>query len=277
MSAGIARDAATAAGFGDRPPSLRLTNFRSVVKGSLRGFANIEWDAVGLVLKDVSIHVSNCKAWAGLPAAPVIDSDGRHHVVDGKKQYRPLIEWKDRDRSDRFQRTRDRAGPPESLRSAGRRRQRRQRMKPEITESDAVEQFRRALESRDIAPPHDLAGDGKLHRCDAKGRGGKPDTAYLLHLDGLPAGGFENHRDGHGSENWRTNIGRLLIPPKRVEAETRGDAARAEREADITRRRTAATARAAFIWQQGAEETTLEEDKFLARGGVLRRLRWRPL
>jgi hypothetical protein len=82
---------------------MRLISFKPVIKGSLRGFCSIDWPAAGLVLKDVSIHVSKTgKAWAGLPAAPVIDSEGHHHVVDGKKQYHPLIEWKDRDRSDRF-------------------------------------------------------------------------------------------------------------------------------------------------------------------------------
>ena len=41
------------------------------------------------------------KAWCGLPSAPVI-VDGRHYVINGKKQYRPAVEWRDRDRSDRF-------------------------------------------------------------------------------------------------------------------------------------------------------------------------------
>lgn len=104
MTAGIARDAATAFGFGDRPPPprMRLISFRPITKGSLRGFANIDWPAAGLVLKDVSVHVSHGKARAGLPAAPVIDGDGRHHIIEGKKQYRPVIEWKDRDRGDCF-------------------------------------------------------------------------------------------------------------------------------------------------------------------------------
>jgi hypothetical protein len=81
---------------------MRLISWRPVTKGSLRGFANVEWQAAGLVLKEVSVHVSNGKSWAALPAAPQIDSEGRHHIVDGKKQYRALLEWKDRARSDAF-------------------------------------------------------------------------------------------------------------------------------------------------------------------------------
>src|SRR6202790_2085795 len=98
---------------------------------------------------------------------------------------------------------------------------------PEITETDAIEQFRSALESRDIVPPLSLAGDGKLHRCDAVGRGGKGDAAYLLYLDALAAGGFENHRDGRGWETWRADIGRrLLTPQEEEEGRRRVEAAR---------------------------------------------------
>jgi hypothetical protein len=104
MSAvGIARDAATAVGFGDRPPPkrMRLISFRPVVKGSLRGFCNVELPS-GLVLKDVSVFVARGKAWAALPARPVIDSDGRHHVINDKRQYAAAVQWRNRDLNDRW-------------------------------------------------------------------------------------------------------------------------------------------------------------------------------
>jgi predicted DNA-binding transcriptional regulator AlpA len=47
--------------------------------------------------------------------------------------------------------------------------------------------FQQALEARDIIPPRHLLGDGKLHRCDAVGRNGKGDAAYILFLDNIPA------------------------------------------------------------------------------------------
>jgi phage/plasmid primase-like uncharacterized protein len=56
-----------------------------------------------------------------------------------------------------------------------------------------------------------LEGDGKLRRCPVAG--GKPgafDGAYLLHLDGIPAGYIENFRDGNGPETWRADIARRL-------------------------------------------------------------------
>jgi hypothetical protein len=57
---------------------------------------------------------------------------------------------------------------------------------------EPVEQFRAALAGRGILPKDgEVIADGRIHRCDAEGRGGKGDAAYLLHLDGIPAGGFE--------------------------------------------------------------------------------------
>jgi putative DNA primase/helicase len=66
--------------------------------------------------------------------------------------------------------------------------------------TEAVEQFRAALVARDIVAPARIIADGAIHRCDAAGKNGKGDAAYLLHLDGFPAGGLENWRDGKGWE-----------------------------------------------------------------------------
>ncbi len=67
---------------------------------------------------------------------------------------------------------------------------------------DAISQFRIAMGERQIIPPVEIITDGKIHRCDAEGKNGRGDAAYLLHLDGVAAGGLENHRDGRGWENW---------------------------------------------------------------------------
>lgn len=139
-------------------------------------------------------------------------------------------------------------------------------MKPEITEAEAIGQFRSALESRDIVPPPNLIDDGGLHRCDAAGRGGKGDAVYILHLDGLPAGGFENHRDGIGWEPWRADLGRLLTPAEQEEGQRRVEAVRAEREAEDARRKAEAAARAEVIWQKAEEDCA--GHPYLSRKGV---------
>jgi phage/plasmid primase-like uncharacterized protein len=133
-------------------------------------------------------------------------------------------------------------------------------------EADVIRQFEDALKDRGIITPGELITDGRLHRCDAIGRGGKGDAAYILHLDELPAGGFENHRDGIGWENWRPDIGRLLTPIEQEEGQRRVEAARTEREADNARRKAAAAARAEGILQEATEDCA--GHPYLAHKGV---------
>src|SRR6516164_7441535 len=40
--------------------------------------------------------------WIGLPNRPVLDSEGRHLVVDGKKAYAPTIDFRNRATRDWF-------------------------------------------------------------------------------------------------------------------------------------------------------------------------------
>ena len=91
-------------------------------------------------------------------------------------------------------------------------------LKPFATRtSDAavLDQFRAALVARNIIPPEPIVADGRLHRCDAAGPRGRGDAAYLLHLDGVPAGGLENWRDGLGWQTWRHDRGQALTLAER--------------------------------------------------------------
>ena len=91
---------------GGRPPasSIRVINFRREVRGPLRGFAGVAWDAAGLHFRDVPIFVdADGKGSCGLPGAPVLDSTGRHYTTaDGKKRWRVVIEWRNRARGEAF-------------------------------------------------------------------------------------------------------------------------------------------------------------------------------
>ena len=114
---------------------------------------------------------------------------------------------------------------------------------------EAIEQFRDALRGRGIIAPDDLLADGRLHRCDVDaGARGKGDAAYLLHGDGIPAGGFENWRDGLGWENWKADTGRTFTSDERAAYGARMNAARKEREAENAKRKAEASQRAAAIW-----------------------------
>lgn len=131
--------------------------------------------------------------------------------------------------------------------------------------SDAFQQFRDALTGRGIVPPADLLADGIIHRCDAEGRGGKGDAAYLLHLDGIPAGGFENWRDGLGWENWRADMGRTLTPAEEAAHRAKIEAARREREAEEAKRKAEARERACLLWAEAYPSTG---HAYLTRKGI---------
>jgi putative DNA primase/helicase len=115
-----------------------------------------------------------------------------------------------------------------------------------------LDQFRAALRARDIVPPEPIVADGRLHRCRAAGRHGRGDAAYLLHLDGIPAGGLENWRDGIGWQTWRCELSRALTDAERHALHERIQAARAERDRDTAARQAAARATAARLWAAAA-------------------------
>src|SRR5208283_1419151 len=113
---------------------------------------------------------------------------------------------------------------------------------------DAENAFRETMRRRELIPPDNLIADGKIYRCDVEGKHGKGDGSYLLYLDGFPAGGFENHRDGMGWERWRARGVSGLSPKDRAAHKTHMEAARREHEADRAKRQAEAQEEAARIW-----------------------------
>lgn len=98
--------------------------------------------------------------------------------------------------------------------------------------NDFLQEFCERAQARGlILPPGEVIGDGKLHRCDVEGgASGKGDGAYVLHLDGNPAGGFQNHRDGLGWENVSAKRQTTMTPAERAAWRTKIDEQRRERE-----------------------------------------------
>jgi putative DNA primase/helicase len=131
--------------------------------------------------------------------------------------------------------------------------------------NDHMQQFRQALAGRNIIPPTEILDDGRLHRCDAEGKGGKGDAAYLLHSDGIPAGGFENHRDGLGWQSWRADIGRNLTPTEEAAHRAKIEAARRAREAEEAERKAKAREKACMLW---AEAYPCNGHPYLTKKGI---------
>jgi len=64
---------------------------------------------------------------------------------------------------------------------------------------DAKRAFRDAAAARGLVLPLKLVS-GKLQRCGTDDNENGTDGTYLFYEDGLPAGGFQNHKDGLGWE-----------------------------------------------------------------------------
>ena len=126
--------------------------------------------------------------------------------------------------------------------------------------------FKEALQGHEIEPPLNVIADGKIHRCNAGGKNGRGDASYKLHLDGLPAGGFENHRDGQGWKNWHYR-GQLSINTNEVYARRQAfEAAKVRREAEQERQYSEAAIRAQRLYD--ATEPVSDSHPYLVRKGV---------
>lgn len=134
-----------------------------------------------------------------------------------------------------------------------------------VDQGDIFDQFEDAMRERGIVPPRPILADGKLHRCNVDGRGGRGDAAYLLHLDGIPAGGFQNWRDAEGWTTWTANIGRQFTAAEREDLRQKVEVARAEREAEEAQLHAEAAARAEAIWR---DIPACTEHLYLDRKGV---------
>ena len=120
-----------------------------------------------------------------------------------------------------------------------------------MSPAEIESQFREAAERRGISIKR-LCADGRLHRADATGRGGKGDAAYVLHLDGCPAGGFENWRDGLGWQPWRPDVRPIMTAEERLAWRAKIEKQQKEREAAKLREMERAEQRAAWIWEHSA-------------------------
>jgi len=135
---------------------------------------------------------------------------------------------------------------------------------------DVIEQFRAEIIANGADESADIIADGKLHRVDVAGkRRGNVAFAYVLHLDGIPAGGYQDFTSGVGWVNWKWRGGLLDmgdVYQRRRQAEIEKQA----REAEIERRYAEAAERARRIWEasQPADDNHgyLQRNKVKAHG-----------
>lgn len=116
-----------------------------------------------------------------------------------------------------------------------------------ILQSDAIAQFRDAMQAAGLSVPETVTADGVLHRFSSNGKRGDDSGWYVLHGDGVPAGSFGCWRSGL-AETWSANIGRELTDEERRANRARMELLKRERQQEQVKRHVAAAKRAAEIW-----------------------------
>ena len=90
--------------------------------------------------------------------------------------------------------------------------------------------FRAAMAAAGLDFTGELIPDGRLRRIKVNGDR-NPNSWYVLHLDGLPAGSFGDWKRGL-SETWCAKTGDILTEAERAERDRKWKQQQAEREAD---------------------------------------------
>jgi len=74
---------------------MKCVSFKSLERGSLLGFADLQMDS-GLILLGCTFHESNGKRWCSPPGRPQLDGDKKPMLENGKVIYAPVIDFADK-------------------------------------------------------------------------------------------------------------------------------------------------------------------------------------
>jgi len=132
--------------------------------------------------------------------------------------------------------------------------------------SSPVDDFRAAMRAHGLVPPESIIADGRIHRCDVDTLNGHGDGAYLLHLDGIPAGGFQSWQDGDGWHDWCSRDTASLTAQEWQQLREAAAQARKEREVETRQRQSEAAEYAREIWQ--AAKAASADHEYLKPKGV---------
>jgi hypothetical protein len=83
---------------------LRLIDWRPVRKGRLYGFASVEFQPMGLQMREIPVLRSERNGpWACVPTKPRLDANGhQQRDVDGAPRYDRILGWSTRRRESDF-------------------------------------------------------------------------------------------------------------------------------------------------------------------------------
>lgn len=126
--------------------------------------------------------------------------------------------------------------------------------------------FQAAMRAAGLDFPGELIPDGRLHRIKVNGDH-DPNSWYVLHIDGLPAGAFGCNKRMNGEIiKWCAKADNILTEAERAERNTKWKQQQAERDAEWKRQHDEARAKAQAILD--AATTATNDHPYLKRKGV---------
>jgi P4 family phage/plasmid primase-like protien len=137
-----------------------------------------------------------------------------------------------------------------------------------VDQADALARFRAAMLPRGLSP-EEIIQDGEIHRFRTNdGKPGTKDGAYLYHSDNPAAGGYQNHADGIGWENWCSRTESEVDPAQWREHLARQAADKKRRETKLAQERAEARTRDTQRWNAAKEgpHPYLDKKNILSHG-----------
>ena len=123
-------------------------------------------------------------------------------------------------------------------------------------------------------PPDGVKADGKIHRCDVQGEGGEGEGSYQLDPDGIPAGWFQNNRDGARLRRWHARPGRIT-PAEIAAFKEKVRLQKAARDADHAQQQEETAKRAAALIE-GSEDAPASHPYLSSKKVQAHGLRYSP-
>lgn len=139
---------------------------------------------------------------------------------------------------------------------------------PILSVTEAVEQFKAAMQAAGIQPPDLIEPTGdKPKRFSTNGKKKNRDDAgwYTFHADGIPAGAYGDFRTGIEG-TWCADIGRRLTAEEEADHRRRVEAMAQARAAEQARRQAEAVDKTRALLAAGDQDTT--RNPYLTRKGV---------
>ena len=119
----------------------------------------------------------------------------------------------------------------------------------------ALEQFKRAMAHAGLPPPDAICPDGAIHRFSTNGKKGDTSGWYVFHADGIPAGAFGDWRQGL-EQTWSSKERSAMSPEEWQAHQERMQAMKAQREAELAKKREESTQEAQQLWEQATPCTS---------------------